>query len=285
MTTEASSRESEAKTEVFAAYQELLGKLKSTRKVTRLDEEKEEIAQREKRQVVESMAKQSPSDVSTALHQLKSLINESLTELETQMVAEQERLVSIRSAITVSNRELEEIYDIRANADTLSALLMAQKEKAAMFEKEMADQRAALERELKEHKTAFEMEIAQKHKELQQQEKEFIYQRDMTREREQAEHEARKRSLEERQAALDARAKQMEDDFVKSMNMEKQRIEQDMRLKFDYEAKLLEKEMESERKVFNQRIATLESKIEHLESLKYSFNKLSFNSLPVDSIE
>lgn len=276
MINEANNRDSETKTEVFAAYQELLGKLKATKKVTRLDEEKEEIANREKRHVVEVMAQQSPHDVSRLLQELKSLINESLKELEVQLVSEQERLVTLRQAIELSNRELADLYDIRANADSLAALLMAQNEKTAIFEEDMKNKQQQLERELKEHKQAFENEIAQKRRELQQEEQEFIHQRDMTRERERAEYEARLRHLEEKETALDQRARQMQEDFRLSIEQERRRIEQEMHLKFDYELKLSAQAMDSERKEFHQRIAALDAKIAHYESLKYSFNNLLY---------
>lgn len=270
------NRDSESKTEVFAAYQELLGKLKATKKVTRLDEEKEEISNREKRHVVEVMAQQSPQDVSRVLAELKGLINESLKELEVQLVAEQERLVTLRQAIDLSNRELADLYDIRTNADTLAALLLAQREKATIFDEDMKNKQQLLERELKEHKQAFENEIAQKRRELQSEEQEFIYQRDMTRERERTEYETRIRHLEEKETALDARAKQMQEDFRQSVEQERRRIEQELHLKFDYELKLNAQAMESERREFSQRIASLEAKIAHYESLKYSFNNLLY---------
>jgi hypothetical protein len=98
----------------------------------------------------------------------------------------------------------------------------------------------------------------------------------MTRERERAEYEARVRNLEEKEIALDQRARQMQEDFRLSIEQERRRIEQEMHLKFDYELKLSAQAMDAERKEFNQRIAALEAKIAHYESLKYSFNNLLY---------
>ncbi len=284
MITEANSRDSESKTEVFEAYHELLGKLKATKKVTRIEEEREEIAQREKKHAVEVMAQQSPQDITKPLVELKEFVNASLVELEGQLVAEQEKLVALRQAIELSNKELADLYDIRTSADTLAVLLLAQREKSRLFEEEMQNKRQALERELREYRLAFDNDMIQKRRSLQQEGQELIFQRDMARERERNEYETRLRHLEEKEAAVEARARQMQEEFRVSMEQERRRVEQEMSLKFDYEAKLLEKEMEGERKVFNQHIAALETKIEHLESLKYSFNKVSFNSAPVDAL-
>lgn len=284
MITAENNRDSESKTEVFEAYNELLGKLKATKKITRLEEEREDIAHREKKHIVEVMAQQSPQNISRLLTELKQLINESLVELEVQLVAEQNKLVSLRQAIDLSNKELVDLYDIRTSADTLAALLLAQREKARIFAEDMQNKKLVLERELREHKQTFENEIMQKRRALQQEGQELIFQRDMARERERTEYEARMRHLEEKEAALELRTRQLQEEFRLSTEHERRHVEQEMSLKFDYEAKLLEKEMEGERKVLNQRIAALEAKIEHLESLKYSFNKVSFNATSVDSL-
>lgn len=104
-------------------------------------------------------------------------------------------------------------------------------------------------------------------------------------ERERAEYETRMRHLEEREAAFDVCSREMQEELRISMDNERCHIEQEMNIKFEYEIMLIEKNRESERDAFKQRIAELEAKIEHLESRNYSFNKLSFNSMPIDSID
>lgn len=51
------------------------------------------------------------------------------------MLAENQKLTNLQQAITICNKEIEELHDIKVNINSLAALLLAQKEKSANFEK------------------------------------------------------------------------------------------------------------------------------------------------------
>ena len=53
----------------------------------------------------------------------------SLDKLEEKLVNEYKILENLQQAIAVEKKNLEELYQISANADSLSALILAQKEK------------------------------------------------------------------------------------------------------------------------------------------------------------
>jgi hypothetical protein len=238
---------SDAKSEVFAAYEEFLGKLKTTQKatITKISEINEEKNLAEKNKVVSDITRETPDTVSKHFSGLQQFIS----DIERKLAAEQEKLRKTEQAAETSKRELEEMYSIKTNVDTLATLLLTQKEKTAQFEKE----------------------IAQRRQEWAQEEQAYMTQRELAREAERAEYEAMKRGIEQRE-------RQLQEEARLAVEQERQRIEQEIRARYEYDAKLARTEMEHDRLVLTQTIATLEAKIAHLESLKYSFsNQQSFN--------
>ena len=78
---------------------------------------------------------------------------------------------------------------------------------------------------------------------------------------------------------LKERVEQLPEELKRSLEKNEKNITEHLTLKYEYEIKLFHMEIEAERKLHQQTVAALEAKIAHLESLKYSFNKLAFNSM------
>jgi hypothetical protein len=282
------------KTEVIVAYHELLHKLKETKK----SPQQEDPIKEEKKRTVERIAKETPTESANHFENLKRSLNSSIDDVKERYLAEQKTLILLVQGIELKTNELAELHDIKVNIDTLSALLLAQKEKSTAFEKEM--------NEARQH---FEQEMVEKHREWQQEEQKYVYQRDLAREKDRNRYEMAKHSLEqeltsmrfkaqkefdEREARIVANEQdlqrleqykekiaQMPEELRKAVQKAEETLTKQLTTKFDYEAQLLQKEI----KLNEQTVATLEAKISmletnisHFESLKNSFNRLLFNS-------
>lgn len=312
MSEEITIRDAEVKAEVVDAYHELLHKLKQNKKSTtpvsvardaganEIDEiiidgeraiddehtfEDHRAMQRERE--IEALAAETSEEYTRHIENLKYSLSEALNEVRDKVVTQQKKLSSIVAAIEQKNRELNELHNIEVNVDTLSALVMAQKEKTRAFEEELHDRRQV-----------FEQEIAQKRREWQQEEQKYIYDRDLRREKERNRYEAAqreamqeledlknkvKKDLDERESRiasaeeLNERVQQFPEELRAAVQKAKDTTAKQLTNNFDYEKQILDKEL----KLREQTIATLQAKIEtletnikHFDSLKNSFNRL-----------
>lgn len=333
MIAEVNVREADVKKEeVFAAYQELLDKLRATKKatITKLDEKFEVFKADDRPKAVEektniedihkvtdvkvevkNITRESPDKFSKYFADIQKFMTDLearcaqekerlrnmdlqryLAELETKIATEQDKLFKAQHTAEATKqdaelcrKELEELYNIRVNADSLAALLQAQKEKSSEFEEEMRKRRQA-----------FENEMVQRRRDWQMEEQEYLYQRDIARQKDRNEYEEAKHNFEQLERELKLKHEQLERELVlgyeqreRELKFNLEQRERELTLKCEYEAKLAERalnaervlmkqEMDAERATLKQTITALEAKVAHLESLKYSFNKLSFNA-------
>lgn len=289
----------DTRNEVVAVYEELLTKLKDNKK----SHPQEEVAHEEKKRHIEKIAKTKPEECEKSFEQLRRHLNDALDQLKDKYLTEQKKLAEIVQHIELKTRELHDLHQIEVNVDSLTALLFAQKNKSAAFEKEM-----------KEWRQNFEQEVTQKRREWQQEEQKYVYQRDISREKDRTYAETAKRNLEQELTAMrEQYQKQIEDrearlvagehelkrfeelnekiaqfpqQLREAVRQAEEAVTKQLTSKFDYEAQLYQKEV----KIHEQTIETLETKITmlegklaHFESLKNSLNRLTFGSM--DAIE
>lgn len=312
MSEEITVRDAEVKAEVVDAYHELLHKLKQNKKpsssasnvVEAADDDMDEIiidGERtiddehavedvhaiEQEREIKALASETPEVYTRDIETLKYSVSEALNSVREKVVAEQKKLSTIMSAIDTKNRQLAEIHEIEVNVDTLSALVMAQKEKTRAFEEELHDRRQV-----------FEQEMAQRRREWQQEEQKYIYDRDLKREKERNRYEAAqreamqeledlkakvKKELDERESRIESaetlneRVQQFPEEMRQAVQKAKDTTAKQLTNNFEYEKQILDKEL----KLRDQTIATLQAKIEtletnikHFDSLKNSFNRL-----------
>ena len=180
------------KNEILDAYHELLEKVKQTKKLNK--QEEKVIA--DKKAIVEAATIDSPDEIVKGLASLKLTINKSLKDLEDQLLTENQKLITLQKAITIQKQELEELYEIKVNANTLAALLLAQKEKSANFEKDIKERTAIFEQEMQQKRASWkkeqeEFELITKEQEnltkklKTREEEDYIYKRNLTRAKEQ----------------------------------------------------------------------------------------------------
>ena len=143
------------KNEILSAYEEALKKLQ-TQKTTEPKQVQEEKRQQE---VVKRASDNNTEGIVTGIATLKLNVAKELDKLSEQLTAEHKKLEDIQSAIRLEKNNLEELYQVTSNADSLAAMLQAQKEKKAQFEAEIADKSSTFEEKTKNDKLIFDEKI------------------------------------------------------------------------------------------------------------------------------
>ena len=299
-------REAGSKNEVFAAYHELLRKLKETQKTVTVQEEKiiEEKQQiiEEKQEIVEVAIEEAiTSDLPQHLSNLKASMNQMLDDIEPKLLAEQKKFATLQQAIEIQTHELQEHYEIKKVADTLHVLLSTHKEKVAALDQEIMQRKRHWKKEQEEYESAYQNQQAQAKSDQKREEEEYLYKRDQTRQKEQDQYEATKRNMEHeltvkrlqveeefriREAqiavrehefnAMKDRMAKLPEELQRVISETEKNVGDKLQIKYEYEMKLMEKDFENERKAHKQTVAAYAAEVEHLKSINYSFNTTSF---------
>ena len=140
------------KNQILEAYEELMGRLR-----TQKSEEPKKLQEEAKKvEVIKKASSNSTEGIIKEIGSLKLGVAKELDKLSEQLTDEYNSLENIQKAITLEKQNLEELYQLTANTDSLAAMLMAQKEKRAQFEAEMDASKMAFEEKMKAEKTAFD---------------------------------------------------------------------------------------------------------------------------------
>jgi hypothetical protein len=285
------------KNEILDAYHEVLQRLKEAKKISK----QEQRISEEKKEIIETASQQTTDDIVKNLAGLKLCLVKSVEEIEEKLLSNHKQLTILQQAIQIQTQDLAELHEIKVNAETLTALLLAQKEKSALFEKEMKDRQQSFDQEIIQKRALWkkeqeEFELHRKEQEVQgkkvrqREEDEYSYQRDLLRKKEQDQYEAEKQLLEqaliikrvslekefeereERIALQEQEFKLMQEktekfpeELQKAIQETEKLLTERLKFKYDYETKLSQKEVEGERKLSQQMIMALEAKIAHLE--------------------
>ena len=144
------------KNEILAAYDDVLKKIQNqkTSEPKQVQEEKRQV------EVIKKASENSTEGIVTGITALKLNVAKELDKLSEQLTAEFKKLEDIQSAIRLEKLNLEELYQVTASADSLAAMLQAQKEKKALFESEMAEKRSAFDEKMKGDKQSFDEKIS-----------------------------------------------------------------------------------------------------------------------------
>lgn len=315
MTEEISAKNT--KNEILAAYHEALQKLKEVKKTSK----QEQRTLEEKKEIVETASKQTTDEIVKNLAGLKLSLVRALEEIEEKLLSSYKRLTVLQQAIQIHTKDLADLHEIKVNADTLTALFVAQKEKSTAFEKEMKERRQTFEQGMLQERTEWkkeqdEFELARKEQETQakksrqREEEEYSYQRDLLRKKEKDQYEAEKQLLEKELASkrtafeqelaareekmasqeqelkmLKEKAEKFPTELQKAIQETDKSVTERLKFKYEYEAKLAQKEVEGERKLYQQMIAALEAKVAHLETqAKHLSDKTNQANLQVQDI-
>lgn len=287
------------KNEILDAYNELLKKMQEQKPVDRQVEKKKE----EEKKIVSSASQLSTEKIIKGLADLKLEIGKSFEFLEEQLITQYKKLTDLQTAINVEQQNLEEIHEIKVNADSLAALLQAQAERKVKFETEVEQEKKEFDTEIVEKKDLWKKEqeaaeLAKKErderlkKDRQREEEEYTYTLQLKRKKDKDEYEAKKQALEKelvekkaaaekdsatREAAVAAREAEYEklktqvevfpQQLEKAVKDAEKAISERLTLTYKHEATLAAKDREGEKKLLQQTIGSLESKIKEQEAL------------------
>ncbi len=274
------------KNELLDAYNELLTKVKDEKS----DDRKINKQKADEDKIINSASQNSTEKIIKDLGETKLTISRSLDELGEKLVSEYKKLTDLQNAINIEKSYLDEIYQIKIEADSLAALLGAQKEKKIEFENEIEKKKLDFEEEMiqkrlqwKTEQDAFEAARKERDSQLKKErireEEEYNYNQLLTRKKDNDEYNEKKITLEknfnEREAAIAQREKEYLELNVKveTFVTELQKAQEDVKnavtaeleTKHKFQADLLNKELDGERKLNKQIITSLENKIKEQE--------------------
>jgi hypothetical protein len=173
--------EKNTKNEILEAYHELMEQA--------VDGSVEDDVVKQEQKVLDSAAKETVEKVTTDLSRLRITANQTISSLTEQLTAEAERFGTLQKAISVAQKELEEISQIKLRAGMLKRMIELQKQEEEKFEKEMAEKRAAWAHEQKVYEEGLK-------KERSREEEEYVYQKSLRMKREKDMFEEEKRAWE-----------------------------------------------------------------------------------------
>lgn len=285
------------KNEILEAYHQALEQLQTKRT------SKQEVKLiEEKKEIVAKAVSNSTDDIVKNIATLKLSLVRSLEDTEEQLLTSHKQLTTLQQAIVIQSKELADLHEIKINADTLAALLHAQKEKELtfdasikertnQFEQEMNQKRATWKKEQEEVDLSSKDQQQQTQKARKREEEEYLYQRDLMRQKECDQYNQEKESLEKelttkrialeqefkaREQAIVAQEKEyqllkqqaeiMPKELQKAIQDTTKSVTERLTFQFDYETKLAQKEVEGERKLYQQMKEGLEAKVAQLEA-------------------
>lgn len=287
------------KTEILEAYNELVTKMKEQKTMDAKAVKKET----EEKEIVKASSLSSIEDIVKRLAGLKLDIVTAMDGLEKLLIDEFKKLSDLRKATEIENRNLEELYQIKAEAESLTALIALQKEKKAAFDEELATKRAEFDEEMvqkrqewKREQERYEQEKKEREtqlkKERQREEEEYSYNLKLARKKDADAYEMKKAALEkeltdkqaalekkfaERESIISAREKDYEEmkskveafqsELAKAVKDTEKTVTERLEFQHKHQTEILMKEIEGERRLNQQIIAALEKKIKEQDEL------------------
>lgn len=274
------------KNEILEAYNALLSKISETKQVSRQDVKK----QQDEIEVVRKASNLSGEKIAKGLMELKLAMVGELDTLEQQISSEYKQLVDLQNAVKIEAKNLQDLYEIKKNADSLSALLLAQTECKERFDAEMLAKKSAWTKEQDEFETSLKETIQKAKRDRLREEEEYNYNLKLQRKKDSDIYQAQQSDLEQE---LEDRRSSFQKEFaereftIKSREEEFKKLQDQVRLfpqelekairdtaktnrdqveaHYKHQIDLSAKEVEGERKLNMQIIASLQSKIKEQE--------------------
>jgi len=262
---------SSTKTEILAAYEELLEQLKTQRN--------ENSAMRQevdkKQGLLEKATAATRSNVGQSLQQMRQALNEQLDQVENGLTEEQKKFEMLREATALLKTELDNLYQIKAEAESLEALVAANKQGREKLEREMGSRREQLEAEIGEIKTKWtrEQEAYEYDLRLKRRNEQDIYNEKKAKmEKDLADRKAdfdksiadRERAVAEQETELKrfrSEVEGFETKLQKSVQEAEKAVTERLTREFEYQQKLQVKDLEAELRLREQMISSLEIKV------------------------
>ena len=145
------------KNDILDAYNQLLHEIQEKKT------EEPKVIQKEmkEQETIKKASANNFEQIVNGIAGLKLNVSKELDKLNEQLVSEYQKLADIQQAIELEKINLDELYQVTANADSLAAMLMAQKAKKEEFEAEMETSRTEFEDKMTKEKDVFDAEMAE----------------------------------------------------------------------------------------------------------------------------
>ncbi len=143
------------KSEILDAYEDLLKKVKNAK----AEMPKQVQEEKQRTEVVAKVSNLSNDGIVKEISSLKISLNSSLDQLEKNLSNEFKKLEDIRLAIDVEKKNLEDLYALSANTDSLAAMILVQKERKEKFEKQMVDEETSFKLKMQVERENLETEM------------------------------------------------------------------------------------------------------------------------------
>ena len=274
------------KAEMLEAYNSLLAEIEQAEKAN-LEKEKE---RQEKHAKIERAEQLTDEGIIKSIAGLKASVNTELDKISGDLSGEYKKLKDLREAVEVQEKYLEEVYEIKAAAHSLAALMQAQQKKNENFETEMEASRQEWEKQ--EALRAGQQKEAEEQwkKERKREEEEYTYKIKTERQRDEdaykAKKEAQERELAEKKVVVEKGLKEREEgvaasekelaalrkqvetfdaELEKALEAARKAVTEELQQKHKFEMDLFKKETDGQVKLLQQTITSLEKKITEQE--------------------
>ena len=277
------------KEKILSAYNEVVERLQENQ----IESPQTEKKKLDEKEIINKSSQASLEGIVSHLASLKITLTKNIDTLSENLVNEFDKLTELKQAITIEQRHLQELYDIKETTHTLSALILLQKEETEKFELKMQEERVQFEKEVDEKKahwnkkqvdlelnyTELKEKLEKQHK---REEEEYKYNLEISRRQEQQDYllkkellekelEQRRQDLDQKEASLESRLEEIKqlkekvEQFPAELGRETektaQEITQRLEAQHQFAVTLKEKEIEGERNLALQKIASLEAKV------------------------
>ncbi len=295
MTQDVSSKNTKA--QILDAYEELLEQVAKAKS----NVPKQVQEEKQRKETVVKVNDVSNKGIVNEINSLRANLNNSLENLEANLVSEFKKLEEIRAAIAIEKQSLEDLYSLSSTTDSLAAMLLTQKQEKENFEVDMKQKKEDFENEILSIKEAWKLE-KEKQKDEQKdflehieksrtrEKEEYQYNLKIVRQKENDEYQVKKskidKELTDRKLSFNQEIEKREADitnaeaelidlrknnekFPKELEKElankKKEITERLTSLFEFESKLLAKQNEGELKLKDQTIGSLTEKISDIE--------------------
>lgn len=171
------------KEEILSAYQELVQKFQERAEAAQ--ERKSDVDRRVQAEVVKKAVGYSAEAILQNVTTLESEVRRWLSQLIESLLKEADKLREVQEAIGVEEGYLEQIHQIKVEADTLAHLIQAHKEK-----------RRQLEENYQQKQEQLDKQILNRREEWQKEEQEYSYELGVKRKREEDDYQQKRQAKE-----------------------------------------------------------------------------------------
>ena len=260
------------KNQILDAYNEMLAKLKEQEQNnTAL---KKELVEKEKlqKQVKNEI---NSDDFFSTIDQLKSIFNNQIDDLKTNLINEKEKLQRVQKSLDIEKLDLDELYQIKAEAQSLEALIATQKQEKEKFETEFVKRKSLLDDEISSKKEQWKKEEEEYQYKIKIERRNEVdayllkKQKQDQELKEQKEHfdknilvrEEAVQSKETEYSELKNKVDAFDEILKKEISNKEKEISEKLKKEYDYQKQLDNKDLEVKVKLFEHEIGVLKEKL------------------------